>query len=145
MFKTEMGEQNLFELGNEEGKEEELIELEDWDIPEGIDDEEDAVKKITERDSYQKVEKFVIDKGFEGARIYVLANGAYILEYLDDKGDQKEVFEFDKDGELISFDDVKYTKKELEETVNKIKAKFKKTHEDLMDELLEKATFTKEM
>ena len=128
-------------LGSNESLEEgEKIELEDWEenweYPLTDENPEEKIDEIVLRESYQKAELFCIKKGAKNTRIHALTDGSYIVERLDDKGEQEEAYYFDKNGDLIKFVDTKYTKKELEKTAQKIKENFLKI-QNAMVEMLE--------
>ncbi|MFA5187988.1 MAG: hypothetical protein WC460_01355 [Patescibacteria group bacterium] len=101
-----------------------------WERPK----EEDL--PIEERASFQKVELFGLKKNKGNFKINALADGSYILEYLDKNGKREEMYYFDKNGNLTEFRDPKYDLKDLQSTAGKIKKNLKRMN-DLMIETLE--------
>lgn len=135
-----LGLSKLIELP-ENGEEKVLIE--DREYPPTDENPEEKIDEIVMRESFQKVELFCLKKKQKNMHIYALADGSYIAERLNDKGEQEEVFYFDKKGDLIEFVDRKYALKELKETAEKIKENFQKIQAAMVEMLTSDPLYSK--
>jgi len=128
------------------GKEEEAS-LEDWEYPETDKTPKKEIDEIVARESFKKVQRFCNEKKRENINIHVLLNGNYIAEILDQKGEQEEVYYFDKNGDLMEFVDRRKSQKELEkelkETAKKIMENFQKIQAAMVDMLVNDPVYSK--
>lgn len=142
MFKSH--ERGLIELpGEYEG--EEVPSFGDWEYPFLDENPEENIDKIVARESYQKVELFCLNKKAKNMWIYALADGTYIAERLDDKGEQKEVYYFNKQGDLLEFEDRTHTKKESIEAADKIIKSFENIQKTMVEMLEKDSVYSKKV